>query len=217
MNTNRRNFIKSSVVASVASIAFPYIGLGESKLKRSPNSLFTIEELRTWCEKNGFHYIEDDDIKTLYDKENKEVGKYIINPNAMFISGDIILQKDLIPIRRDLKSIHRRSFIHKQNTDVCYDWLKYLVIDYKIVYKQFYLYDIENTSLLNPSEYVYSTMRCAVSNHDDDNHISTKQERVRNSSNVYCIGDKCWYKPTIKKNILGSGREWYNISGFERV
>lgn len=208
---NRRNFIKSTVFAS---IAFPYIGIGESKLKRSPNSLFTIQELKTWCEMNGFCYIEDNYIKTVYnrDKDNKsikEAGKYILYPDIEIpIDGKVAIKMD------DLRLIHKRPFIHKLDTDMWYEALNYLAVDYRIRYKHFFLYDIEESTLPFQKEKgeFYSIIRSARWSFDDITRTAEEQRLLKLTDNVYCIKDKCWYKPILKE-----GTWWVYHDGFEKV
>ena len=190
MNTTRRNFIKSTVIAS---ITFPYIGMGESNLKRHPNSLFTIQELRTWCEKNGFHYIEDEDIGHIKEEWWRTVD--------CGING-----------KRLLRSL---PFLHNPDINKQYDLLKWLVIVYKIDYREFYLYDINETTLpfqKEKGEY-YSLISCINFRYKNDS-CKLEEQRLKDfKDNVYCIKDKCWYKPIQKQYYNGI---WYN-DGFERV
>ena len=187
---NRRNFIKSTVVAS---IAFPYIGIGESNLKRSENSLFTIGELRTWCEMNGFHYIED-------------------APFCRYIDG-VELKLCQLPFLYHTDFPYDIEFCFNKR----YEYLRYRVIDLHTIYKHFYLYDIENTSTVNQKENGNCSadfLYCGV----NYNNITykLKQERLKNCSNVYCIKDECWYKPIIVDCNLDSGLKYSWVDRYEK-
>lgn len=75
---NRRNFI------TTVTLALPIIqvfGMSPAKSYRSAKSIFTNQELTEWCEKNGGHYAQNDELvyasyQTYF--ENKSD----INPNA---------------------------------------------------------------------------------------------------------------------------------------
>ena len=66
MNINRRKFITTTALA----LPLPTLVAGNvianninSSKRRSSNSYFTHDELKSWCEKNGCHYLTDNELK----------------------------------------------------------------------------------------------------------------------------------------------------------
>ena len=58
---NRRNFIKTTALALPLSTLMAENVINPSK-RRSPNSYFTNDEMKKWCEKNGCHYLTDNEL-----------------------------------------------------------------------------------------------------------------------------------------------------------
>ena len=58
---NRRNFIKTTALALPLSTLMAETVISSSK-RRSPNSYFTHGEMKSWCEKNGCHYLTDNEL-----------------------------------------------------------------------------------------------------------------------------------------------------------
>lgn len=199
MNTNRRNFIKSSVVATIASVAFPYIGLGESNLKRNKNGLFTIKELRIWCNKNKFHYIENNDLKI---EKDASFLKYI-----NYTNNGIKLKLSRLPF------LYNTEFGFNRR----YECLKYMAVDLHTIYKHFYLYDIEDITTFDQKEKGNCSanfLYCGVKY--DNITYESKQEKLKNCSNVYCIKNECWYKPIIVDSNLDSGLKYCWVDRYEK-
>jgi len=196
---NRRNFIKSCAVITAGT---PFISMASSQQKRGPNSLFTIDELRTWCEMNGHHYIEDDDIKI------RNIGG---------VKCKVIERS---PTNRRL--LCSRTFLGRRDEfamsikDQLYDYLRWEAWDYHIEYEHFYLYDIMDTTQSSQKEKgeFWSSIRSARFAFQDpykDSHPGMK-ERMKEFDRVYCIKEKCWYKP-----VLNTNHDWWYAYNMVKV
>jgi len=189
---NRRNFIKSATVTSAIAVAFPYISIGNSNKKRCNKSLFTIDELRTYCDKNGFIYVEDEDV-------------FLKEYNSKFFTYN----------GNDYWLYPRWPFILKNDKNEWYACLRYNTIDWKIMYSQFFLYDIVETTLPHQKEKgeFYSKIICTK--YCDG--YSTWQDSLNklNSIKVYDIQHNKWMTPIIDDGICVGFRDirkWSDIS-----
>ena len=63
---NRRKFITTTALAlPLSTLMVGNIFANDTKTsnRRSTNSYFTHDELKSWCEKNGCHYLTDNELK----------------------------------------------------------------------------------------------------------------------------------------------------------
>jgi hypothetical protein len=183
---NRRNFVKSTVVAS---IAFPTVSLGLSiKEKRFPNSLFTIDQLKTFCDMNNLHYVEDNEVWL-----------------------DEYKTKRFTHEGKNFMIYKRWPFLHKNNPEQWYECLRWNALSWKSEYKHFFLYDIQETTLpfqKDQGEF-YSMVVCSKLRYDTDNN--KLRERLKHVK-VYCIKNKCWYKPTYSTDPT-----WWYVDNLVKV
>jgi hypothetical protein len=66
IDMNRRNFITTTALAlPLSTLMAGNIFDNDTKTsnRRSTNSYFTHDELKSWCEKNGCHYLTDNELK----------------------------------------------------------------------------------------------------------------------------------------------------------
>ena len=63
---NRRQFLTSTALALPSVTLLGAISTQPTKTYRSPKSVFTNEELTEWCEKNGGHYAQDNELVYAY-------------------------------------------------------------------------------------------------------------------------------------------------------
>ena len=66
IDMNRRNFITTTALAlPLSTLMVGNIFANDTKTsnRRSTNSYFTHDELKSWCEKNGCHYLTDNELK----------------------------------------------------------------------------------------------------------------------------------------------------------
>jgi hypothetical protein len=66
IDMNRRNFITTTALAlPLSTLMAGNIFANDTKTsnRRSTNSYFTHDELKSWCEKNGCHYLTDNELK----------------------------------------------------------------------------------------------------------------------------------------------------------
>lgn len=78
---NRRQFITSTALALPSVTLLGDVSMQPTKTYRSPKSVFTNEELTEWCEKNGGHYAQDDELVYAdYQTSDREYGPK--SPNA---------------------------------------------------------------------------------------------------------------------------------------
>ena len=166
---NRRTFLKCGLVITVT---VPFIPVELHNGKRTPKSLFTTDELRTFCRMNDFHYVEDSAIWT-----NGMGHKWITIEN------------------KNYWIYARWPFIHKCNSELWYECLRWNAVNWKIRYKDFYLYDIQETTLPFQKEKgeFYSMITCAKVKCQAENNNSIKRRIERTP--IYCIKNHCWYKP----------------------
>jgi hypothetical protein len=87
---NRRQFLTSTALALPSVTLIGAISTQPTKTYRSPKSVFTNEELTEWCEKNGGHYAQDDEL-VYADYQNywsknfpPEIPNAYKNPNKSF-------------------------------------------------------------------------------------------------------------------------------------
>ena len=114
--------------------------MGNSNKKRCDESLFTIDELRTYCDKNRFIYVEDEDV-------------FLKEYNCKFTTHE----------GRDYWLYPRWPFVLKNDKDSKYECLLYDTLDWKLLYDPFLLYDIVETTLPHQKEKgeFYSKIICA--------------------------------------------------------
>ena len=87
---NRRQFFTSTAIALPSVTLLGAISTQPTKTYRSPKSVFTNEELTEWCEKNGGHYAQDDELVYAYYQNYwsknfpPEIPNAYKNPNKSF-------------------------------------------------------------------------------------------------------------------------------------
>jgi hypothetical protein len=134
-------------------------------MKRSTNSIFTIDELKEYCDKNEFYYINDSDIITLEDGcrcVQHDGNKYLIHT--------------------------RYPFLYKNDVTSLYECLLYSVITNKVRHDRFYLHDIIETTLEWQRPNFFSKFRCAAFD------CKNKQNVILSDLKIYCVKNKCWYR-----------------------
>jgi hypothetical protein len=172
---NRRNFLKCS---SVIAASTPFVSIKWLRNdKRNSKSLFTIEELQTFCKMNSFHYVED-----------SEIWKDGAGHKWMTV-GD-----------KNYWIYARWQFFHRifeYDPEQWYDCLRWNAIDWKIRYKEFYLYDIQETTLPFQKENgeFYSMIICAKSGYPPEEKSNNEIQRRIEKTRIYCVKNNCWYKP----------------------
>lgn len=187
---NRRDFLKlsGSITASIPLLGFT---VGDNK-KRSSNSIFTIKQVKTWCNKNRFHYIEDDDIKPfdgVWDNFTNSTAGVVIHPT---------LGRRIIHLSKFCAynpTIHNCTFEER-----IFNGLNYAVIDNRIRYKEYYVHDIIDTTLPEQRNdgISYITIRCAAFGFEDETYIGI-QKRLENVNRIfYSIKDDKWYEAKIE-------------------
>ena len=188
----RRTFLKT---CGIVVAGLPFLFINKSKDKRSPKSLFTIEELRTWCEKNGFHYIEDDEIIT----------RKVVYPIWSYDRSVAIFNGTELPIVD-------YPFIYRKPRSISYDQLNYDVIECKMCYQHFGLYDIVESTLpsqKNKGEFyanVYAA-RCRL----PEESLQNRHHRLMSIKRCYDVRRRCWIRPIVCKEYDA----WWYVSGFE--
>ena len=184
---NRKHFLKS---CSIGIISLPFISFGHSPEKRNPLSLFTIEELRLFCEKNNLHYIENNEM--WLDKYN---------------------QKMITHKGRNFWIYKRWPFLHKNNPNDWYEMIKWNALIWQLEYKHFFLYDIIETTLpfqKDLGEFYSMTCCSKFKTYDKSNKEKMKYAEL---IKVYCINENCWYKPIVNTD----SNEWWYVDRLERV
>ena len=186
---NRRKFLKS---CALVTGAIPFVSVALIGAKRHPNSLFTIEELRTWCKMNGFHYVEDHEVW-----RNKWNSK-------MITSGE-----------KNFWIYPRWPFLHQNDPDKWYELLNYDAAEWKTLYQKFFLYDIIETTLDCQKKHgLFYSMRMCSKLPYEDNTWKDNQKRVRNIEKIYDIKQRCWLRPRFI-HFPDNGNCF--INGFEAV
>ena len=146
-------------------------------MKRSENSLFTIDELKTWCQKHGFYYIEDSEI-WLYGENGEYQSKHITKNNKNFW-------------------VYRRfPFLHKNDISEWYKCLMCGVLNFKTQYSDVFIYDIIDTTLdwqRKKGEF-YSMWVMSCLRHTDDS-MENQIERLKKIEGVFDIKENNWKKP----------------------
>jgi hypothetical protein len=204
---NRRSFIKSSGLVIGGVMTFPFLSFGRDNRKRSPKSLFTIREMREWCEKNGFKYLEDSDIqyptkhkpmKVYYPDKNDETKYYFVYKRWPFLCS--------------------RPPFYRQINNFWYEALNWNALDWKFDLKHFFLYDIVDTTLDSQREKgeFYSMIDCGIHRIKDDEVRLVSRKRkmsdMTRNQKIWDIQKQCWLKPK-----LNTDDEWWYWNGFEAI
>jgi hypothetical protein len=170
----------------------PFISFGHSPEKRNPLSLFTIEELRLFCEKNNLYYVEDNEI-WLNEYKQKMISW---NGNKYWL-------------------YNRWPFLHKNNSNNWYELLKWDGLSWQCEYQKFFLYDIIETTLPFQKEAgeFYSMICCSKTSllrYEDPSRIEERQRYIK--AKTYCVKNRCWYKSVIND----TPPYWY-VNGLVKV
>ena len=170
----------------------PLISMGASQIKRSPRSLFTIEELKTFCKMNNIHYVEDNQIR-LNERGNKVI---IHNGSNRLVSN-------------------RWPVICNKNPEHWYESMRFNALSFQTEFTDVFLYDVVETTLPYQREnnefYAMTCCAMVVSKYRGDRSNMKVVERMRNT-NIYCIKDRGWFRP-----IIDVSPSWRCCVGFEKI
>jgi hypothetical protein len=186
---NKRNFIKTMVgVGSMLMI--PLCIGGVDNRKRSPKSLFTIEEMRELCYMNGFKYIEDHDVV-----KNNWGGQAVTCGDKTY-------------------NLRVLQFKHTRDKKQQYECLRHETFNWKVTYDTLAVHDFFESTCDFQREIgqYYTSVRFAsgkptyftIKDHDE------WLERAK-SARCYDIEKKIWYRAVYTM----TDRHTYQYSGFE--
>ena len=131
IDMNRRNFITTTALAlPLSTLMVGNIFANDTKTsnRRSTNSDLTHDELKSWCEKNGCHYLTDNELK-----DEKLIMAFTLSNSDIEVNGSY-MNTWLKDMRNDRGNTDYRFMIADVRPEVRND-KKYISVHY--VYGRF--------------------------------------------------------------------------------